>query len=277
MIQAVKFIFLILFAIGCYYFYLFLIKRKRSKIENLPTPQNWEEILLKNFSIIQFLPKDLKSELIKTMKVFLAEKKFHGCGIEITEEIKITIAAQACLLLLNKKHNYFPHLKNIFIYPHAFKSVQKEHAGYIETQKTVVRSGESWVRGPIVLSWHHSLHGSIHARDGQNVVFHEFAHQLDQEDGTSDGTPYLPDALSYKVWSKVMEKSFVQMTNEIMKNQKILIDEYGVTNSAEFFAVLTETFFENPEKLYKQNYELYDILKKYYSLDPVQWKKDQLQ
>lgn len=273
MFQSILFILTILFIAGAYYFYLFLINLKRTKIANLPTPKIWEEILNQNFVIIRYIPIELKNELLKLIKVFISEKNFHGCGIEITEEIKITIAAQACLLLLNKKHDYYPNLKNIFIYPHAFKSVQKEHLGYVETQNAVVRSGESWIRGPIVLSWHHSLHGSTNHKDGQNVVFHEFAHQLDQEDGLSNGTPDLPNALSYKIWSKVMEKSFVEMTSKIMKSQKTIIDEYGATNAAEFFAVLTETFFEKPEKIYSQKHELYELLKNYYGLDPIQWKK----
>lgn len=249
-----------------------MIKRNRTKIINTPTPESWEIILKDNLQAYQFLSQDFKNKLHDLMKVFIKEKNFQGCGISITEEIKVTIAAQACLLLLNKKHNYYPDLNNIFIYPSAFQSIQKEHLGYIVNHKKTTRSGESWVRGPIVLSWQDSLAGASNHQDGQNVVLHEFAHQLDQEDGRADGTPDLPPAMSYKTWARVMEKSFLQMAKLVSQNKKILLDEYGVTSPAEFFAVLTETFFEKPNQLNAQHHDLYELLKNYYGLDPIQWQ-----
>lgn len=257
-----------------YVFYKIYKNIKRKNIQKVETPKSWPIILQKNLSIYQNLNQETKEQLHQLIKVFIREKNFHGCGgLQLNEEIIVTIAAQACLLILNLKHDYYPHLKNIFIYPHAFRSIQKEHVGFIQNQKNVIRSGESWVYGPIVLSWSHALHGAKNSQDAQNVVYHEFAHQLDQQDGTSNGTPELPNAEDLKVWAHIMENGFQNLIKEVANNKKTLIDEYGATHPAEFFAVTTEIFFEKPNQLKKEHPDLYEIFKKYYKVDPALWHK----
>ena len=261
-----------------YYFMLFLFiviivyylikipkKRRRTKLYKKEFPQQWIAILETNFQLYKKLPSDLRRQLHGHMQIFLNEKNFVGYnGIVIDETIKLTIAAQACILLLNRKTNYYPHLTNILIYPNAF--THSDHEGNAHSG----RLGESWHRGPIVLSWQHSLKGGKNDTDGNNVVMHEFAHQLDQENGGSDGLPILQHN-NIQQWSAVLSKEFKTLKMKLKRRKKSLLDKYGATNPAEFFAVITEHFIEQPRQLKKTHPELYFELKKYYQLDPVDW------
>lgn len=242
-----------------------LKKRSRQKTFDLPFPDEYEQHIINNVQIYQHLPKSLQKQLQGHINVFLAEKYFEGHnGLEITDEIRVVIAAQACLLLLNRKTNYFPHLKTILVYPSAFRNPNAEqaHLGHL---------GESWVRGPVVLSWKDSEHGGINANDGKNVVIHEFAHQLDQEDGVSDGTPLLQPG-HIRTWGKVLGKEFKSLVIKAKCRRRAFFDHYGATNAAEFFAVITEHFFEQPKTFKRKHPDLYQELSKYYQLDPVTWE-----
>jgi Mlc titration factor MtfA (ptsG expression regulator) len=255
---------LIVVAVG-YYLIKIPKKRRRTRLYKAEFPQSWIEILDSNFQLYQKLPKDLRRQLHGHINIFLNEKNFVGYnGIEINITIKLTIAAQACILLLNRKTNYYPHLTNILIYPYAF--THSDQDGKIQTG----RLGESWQRGPIVLSWQHSLTGGKIDTDGKNVVMHEFAHQLDQENGDSDGLPILQHN-NIQQWSGVLSKEFKSLKLKLKMRRKSLLDKYGATNPAEFFAVITEHFIEQPRQLLKKHPELYQELKKYYQLDPVEW------
>lgn len=261
-----------------YYFILFLLivafilyiikipkNRRRTKLYICEFPNRWIEILEANFYLYKKLPKDLRRQLHGHIHIFLNEKNFVGYnGIIIDETIKLTIAAQACLLLLNRKTNYYPHLTNILVYPNAF--THSDHEGH----QHIGRLGESWLRGPIVLSWQHSLTGGKNDNDGNNVVMHEFAHQLDQENSGSDGLPILQHN-NIKQWSTVLSKEFKALKLKLKLRKKSLLNKYGATNPAEFFAVITEHFIEQPRQLQKKYPELYLELKKYYQIDPVDW------
>jgi hypothetical protein len=237
-------------------------------------PQEYIDILEKNFYLYNFLPKDIKTQLNGHINVFLHLKQFQGYNIEITTEIKVTIAAQACMLLLNKVSDYFPKLQTVEIYPEAFTSEMLSSDG---TYKKQTRSGESWSNGRVILSWSHSKQGISNFRDGNNVVMHEFAHRLDQSDNITDGIPtnHLKSGETYYVWRDVIYKEYQKHLKKLKKinkkNNKLLLTEYAGTNEAEFFAVATEFFFEKANKFKKSEPRLYELLKDFYNVDPSLW------
>ncbi len=241
-------------------------KRRRRRLYKQEFPKKWIEILNNHFALYRYLPDDLKRQLHGHIHIFIDEKNFVGYqGIEINDTIRVVIAAQACILLLNRKTNYYPHLGNILVYPNVFN-----HQTDDGNPQPLGRLGESWSRGPIVLSWLHSEQGAENAHDGHNVVMHEFAHQLDQENGPSDGLPIL-QYNNIQQWSSVLGKEFKALKLKLKLRNKSLLDKYGATNPAEFFAVITEHFFEQPKKMLKKHPELYQELKKYYQVDPIVW------
>jgi Mlc titration factor MtfA (ptsG expression regulator) len=251
--------------------YLRDIRRKRLMAR--PFPSGWEAIIARNVPLYARLPASLKHQLHGHIQVLLAEKHFEGCGgLEMTDEIKVTIAAQAGILLLNRKPRYYPGLASILVYPSTFLSESIQYLGdhvYIEEQ--AAHLGESWRRGALVLAWDSVKRGGIDVSDGQNVVLHEFAHQLDQEDGAADGAPILERGSLYAAWARILSKEYERLQATVRSGLETVMDEYGATNPAEFFAVATETFFEKPHAMKRRHPELYEALKGYYKLDPVEW------
>lgn len=201
----------------------------------------------------------------------MAEKNFEGCGgLTLDEEIKITIAAQACMLLLNRKSKCYPRLQTILVYPSTYVAGKK--GLFSQEDNESVRLGESWNTGVIVLAWDSVRKGGVNFDDGHNVTLHEFAHQLDQEDGSADGAPILGRMSAYSAWATVLSKEYEELKLKKEKGRKSLMDKYGATNPAEFFAVATETFFEKPEQLKEKHPELYDELHSFYNVNPENWK-----
>jgi len=253
----------------------FLRNRRRRKLREAPFPEEWCDVLRARMPYYRRLPGELQRALQAHINVFLAEKNFEGAGgLAMTDEIRVTIAAQACVLLLGQDEpEYYPTLKSIIVYPAAYVARYKsQFAGGLNMEGTGVRLGESWTRGSVVLSWRDVVSGAADVHDGKNVVFHEFAHQLDaQFGGEAQGAPILEDPKQYGCWSKVLGAEFARLRRELMTNQPHLIDAYGATNPAEFFAVVTEHFFEQPEDLRSEHPELYEQLKGYYRQDPVSW------
>jgi len=249
-----------------------LINRKRSKVKAQPFPKDWRYILKKNIPYFYSMPADLQLQLKQHVLVFLNEKEFYGFeGVEINDEIRVTIAAQACLLLLNRKTNYYPKLKSIYVYPEAFvtKHESSDAAGILQSKPRVL-SGESWELGKVILSWKHSKQGAVVFNDGHNVVIHEFAHQLDQETGVANGAPFLKRNFN-RCWSEVLSKEFKNLQAEARQGERSLLDHYGATNPAEFFAVASEVFFERPNEMKKQHSKLYDQLQSFYQVNPAVW------
>lgn len=250
-----------------------LQRYQRRKISRQPFPAAWRDILKKRMPYFRLLPADLQLQLKKHIQIFITEKAFIGCdGLEITDEIRVTIAAQACLLLLNRPVNYYPKLRQILVYPSAFivRGAQADAAGIVSEQQRVL-SGESWSQGRVILSWQDTLEGAANPADGHNVVIHEFAHQLDQEKGEATGAPLLSRSSDYQQWAGVMANEFSRLQHQAMTQQGTLFDHYGATNPAEFFAVITEVFFEQPQQLADQHPELYQQLSGFYRLNPLSW------
>jgi Mlc titration factor MtfA (ptsG expression regulator) len=251
---------------------------KRKRLLGRPFPPEWEEILEHNVALYRYLPEPLKKELKGHIKVFLGEKNFEGCGgLEITDEIRVTIAGQACILLLNRvKPTYYPTLYSILVYPSAYVAKQVTVEGMQHTEEMSVRGGESWTRGEVVLAWDFVRKAAIDLSFGHNVVLHEFAHQLDQEDGRADGAPILRKSTSYKTWAHVLSRDYEGLRRDALSGRHDIMDAYGATNPAEFFAVATETFFEKPKQMKLSHPELYEELKSYYGLDPLKWFEEGL-
>ena len=243
--------------------------RRRAELQSMPLSEEWEAIIEKNVPLYKRLPGELKEQLKGLVQVFLAEKKFEGCGgQEITDEVRVTIAAQGCMLLLNRKTRYFRKLKTILVYPHTYVA-RSQSGGGIDGPS--VRLGESWQNGPVVLSWNSVTGGTMNMTDGRNVVIHELAHQLDQEDGAADGAPILESRSCYRTWAEVLGEEYEGLRNKKKRRRRSVLNKYGATNPAEFFSVATEAFFEKSRQMRKKQPELYEELRDYYKVDPASW------
>ena len=245
--------------------------RRRRRLRAEPTPPRWLEILERNVPLYRRLEAEDQRELLGHMRVFLAEKHFEGCGgLEMTDEIRVTIAAQACILLLRRETNYYPRLITILVYPEAYvaRSLQPVGGGVMMEGESV-RLGEAWKEGVVVLSWDDVRRGASDPLDGHNVVLHEFAHQLDQQDGFADGVPILERRGQYVTWARVLGADYEQLRRDAELGRASVLDEYGATNPAEFFAVATECYFEKPEQLKLKHPALYEELRGFYQFDPL--------
>ncbi len=251
----------------------FLLEHKRRRVRARPFPSAWRAILRQRVPYVLLLPAELREQLEKHIQVFVAEKEFFGCdGLEITDEIRVTIAAQACLLILNRGTGYFPRLRQILVYPGAFivERLRAEPSGILQEQRQVL-SGESWSQGQVVLSWEDTLQGAAVIDDGRNVVIHEFAHQLDQEKGFANGAPFLRGRDRYERWSRVLGEEFARLRMQSAMLEPSLLNPYGATDPAEFFAVVTEVFFEQPQRMAAEHPALYEELRGLYRVDPLAW------
>jgi Mlc titration factor MtfA (ptsG expression regulator) len=244
-------------------------RRRRGAIRQRPFPAEWRAFIEKNVPYAACLSIKDQNELFGHVQVFLAEKRFEGCGgLQITDEIRVTVAAQACVLLLHRDTDYYPKLVSILIYPSTYLVPGSRTPDGLVADAPQARLGESWTRDLVVLAWDSVLAGAADVHDGHNVVLHEFAHQLDQASGAGDGAPILPHRSMYVAWARVLGHDYDQLVRETARNHRTLIDRYGATNAAEFFAVVTETFFEKPAQLRKTHPELYQQMKLFYRQDP---------
>ncbi|WP_339723331.1 M90 family metallopeptidase [uncultured Paraglaciecola sp.] len=247
---------------------------KRQRLRTQPLPPEYLAILQNEFPLYLRLPNELQNILAGHIQVFLDEKDIVGRdGLEITDRIRVLIAAQACLLILNRPGNYYPGFRSILVYPSTYVASSTRSDGMLHITDTSTRAGESWHRGPIVLAWDHVLQGARDSRDGRNVVMHEFAHKLDEENAAMDGLPLLPTAEQYQQWSQVLNAEFKVQQQKWAEGVDDVIDSYGATSPAEFFAVVTETFFEKPHQLERHHPQLYDQFKQCYMLDPKPWSQ----
>lgn len=240
-----------------------------------PFPEEWARLLENNIQVYRRLPMPLREQLRRLIKQFLHQKHFAGAGgLEMTDEIRVTIAAEACMLILNRPSGVYPKLRYIIVYPSAFivEHEEMDEAGVVDMEPRDLL-GESWHNGKVILAWDSVLHGGRNFVDGQNVVLHEFAHQLDSEDGAGDGAPLLGGGSSYRSWAGVLSEEFEELQEDSRRGRRSLMDHYGATDPAEFFAVATETFFEKPRQMAKYHTELFEVLKGYYRIDPREWQK----
>ncbi len=235
--------------------------------------EEWITLLKKNVPLYAQLPEELRLRLHERIAQFIATIRFEGCGgLELTEAMILTVAAQACLLVVHREGKPYPKLSAVYLYPTTFSSVSKRMDAHgIVTEGDVRRLGESSGWGTVVLAWDSVTQGARHMADGDNVTFHEFAHQLDHEDGRTDGAPALSSGAAYRTWSRVFQANYADFLQRTEAGTEKVLDPYGATNPAEFFAVATEIFFEKPTQLFNERPEMYAELKRYYHLDPREW------
>jgi len=246
---------------------------RRERIRRQPFPAAWRHVLRTRMPAFAALPNHLQLQLKKQVQLLLADIPFIGCaGLTITDEMRVLIAAQASLLLLNRPGAGFDRLRQVLVYPAAFvvQRTQADAAGLAhESRRTL--SGESWQQGQVVLSWADVIAGAANPGDGHNVVIHEFAHQLDQASGQANGAPWLGKAERYARWSQVLGHEFAALRQRLALGEPGLIDAYAAQDPAEFFAVASEHFFEQPAALQAAHPVLYAELAGYYRVDPKAW------
>ncbi|MRJ02301.1 MAG: zinc-dependent peptidase [Epsilonproteobacteria bacterium] len=255
-----------------YHLYLYLVTDGRYHLYKYrPFPQRYRDYLERWFPFYNLLPRELKRNFHACVLTFMEEKEFIGVGIEVDDYKKLLIAANACLLTAGRDRCEYKHVHTIILYPEAVVKREQIVTGYVVSEENRVLLGEAWQGGAVVLSWRDLILGDLNPRDGRNVGFHEFAHQLDMEDGFPDGTPELPWRL-YPLWSQVMEREYKKIERLYREGKRSVLDRYGITSPAEFFAVATEAFFEKPRRLKEEEPELYTLLELYYRVDPAQWE-----
>jgi len=250
-------------------------KRQRNRLASQKFPDNWLEIIKRNVPIYRLLSMADQKELQRHILVFIGEKRFEGCGgLNITDEIKVTIAAQACILLLHRKTDYYPGLSSILIYPRSYVAHSTRHlAGGVVAEGPEIRLGESWHHGSVVLSWDDVRRSAADIHDGHNVVLHEFAHQIDSSFAKGDSTLVLESTSTFIAWARILQKEYQKLQREVRRDSTTVLDKYGAINPAEFFAVATEYFFEKPKQLQRLHSDLYEELKRFYQQDPAQWEQ----
>jgi MtfA peptidase len=242
-----------------------------------PFPNKWLTLIQRHVVFFQKLSAGDRAELLGHIQVFLAEKRFEGCGgFAITDEVRVTIAAQACLLLLHRRTDYFPQLLTILVYPLSYMAEERRQVGdHVWEEGTVSRLGETGRRmGSLVLSWGAVKHGAADPSDGKNVVLHEFAHQLDFENDAADGVPGLTTREQQLAWAEVMRSEYASLRAADASGIPTLLDTYGATDPVEFFAVSVEAFFERPRALRAHHPKLYAELRTYFQQDPVEFSTE---
>jgi len=255
----------------------FLKERQRKRLKARPFPNEWLKIIKNNVAFFVRLSATDQGELLDYIQVFLAEKRFEGCaGLEITDEICVTIAAQACLLLLHRRTDYFPRLLTILVYPSTYLAEENRPVeGPVWEEGRHARLGETArTMGSMVLAWDAVKSGAADPSDGKNVVLHEFAHQLDYENFAADGAPALATREQQMSWREVMRTEFASLRAADDTGIPTLLDTYGATNPAEFFAVSVEAFFERPSALRGRHPKLYGELQRYFNQNPIDYSAE---
>lgn len=247
--------------------------RRRKKLTQAAFPSSWEEILRRNVVHYCMLEDTERARLHALIQVFIAEKHWEGAGgLELDDEIRVTISAQACLLILGLPHNYYRNVQSIIVYPSTVVPPQRKPGFFenpiapVDIEKPIV--GQAFLRGPVVIVWDAALRGARHPELGYNVIYHEFAHKLDMLDGAANGTPPLRNRAEYRDWIGICSREYQRLRRDAATGRESFLNVYGATSEAEFFAVATERFFDQPRLMIEQAPDLYRVLQEYYRQDP---------
>lgn len=243
---------------------------KRRRTARKPFPREWSDIAVRNVHHYRKLEGKYLLDLQKYIRIFIAEKRFEGCGgLEMTDEVRVTVAAQACLLLLGGASDYFPDLRTVLVYPDSYiAQVERRTPDNTIIEGDEHRSGEAWTLGTIVLSWKDVLAGGRSHREGRNLIFHEFAHQLDYELGATQGMMFYRENRDTMIWPRTILKAAEMHSINSRLGRPTVLDYYGNTNLAEFFAVSLEAFMERPRELRREYPEYFDQLREQLGFDP---------
>lgn len=248
-------------------------QRRRRIAWSRAFPSAWRTILRRNVPQVAALPADLQMRLKRQMQVFIDEKTFIGCaGQPITDEVRVTIAALACLPLLGRTRGFYPKLHSVLVYPGPFIVDRVRHQGPLQMQQRQVLSGESWGEGQVVLSWDDVLRDAATPDRGHNVAVHEFAHQLDQDKGLANGAPWQGGPRDRARWAATMQQAFDRLHQRLANGEADPLGDYASTEPAEFFAVASERFFCQPAALATAHPAVYAELRRYYVVDPLMWR-----
>lgn len=248
-------------------------KSRRNRLKSRPFPAEWLAVLERNVPLYLRLTEADREELRGHIQVFLAEKGFEGCnGMEISDEVRVTVASQACLLLLHREGGCFPAISSIVVYPGEYLAPWQEmDESGIVMEGEDQRSGEFAGNGALVLSWEDVLMSGVDDEGAYNVVIHEFAHQIDEEYGITGGGRFFGPREVRGMWRGVLEREYHRLQHAAAHRRQSLFDPYGAGNPAEFFAVVTECFFENPRPFKQQHPELYAEMARFFRQDPAAW------
>jgi MtfA peptidase len=248
--------------------------RRRKKIRALPFPSSWEEIVRRNVAHYCMLNAAERAHLRELIQVFIAEKNWESAGgLSLTDEIRVTISAQACLLLLGLPHDYYRNVESIIVYPSTVVPPPRQLGFFENTLAPIELSrpiiGQAFLQGPVIIIWDAALRDGRHPESGHNVIYHEFAHKLDMLDGLADGTPPLRDRAEYADWITICTSEYLHLRHDAERGKESFLRAYGAVNEAEFFAVATEQFFDQPRSMIENAPDLYRVLKEYYRQDPA--------
>lgn len=246
-------------------------EHRRRELLAQPFSEAWRGWLNANVWQYGLLTEADQNRLRDDLRVLIAEKDWEGGrGFAVTDKVRVTIAAQAALLLLGLKHDYFGDVETVIVYPASYVATERTWGpGGVLNETPTPRLGETSHRGPVIVSWADALAAGRGYASGRNVVLHEFAHRLDLRNGDVDGVPPLGNDRQYEEWSQVMSAEYENLVADAQEGRPTLLDQYGATNAGEFFAVATECFFETPHPLQHIHPRLYAVLRDFYRQDPA--------
>lgn len=247
--------------------------RRRRKLLAEPFPVRWGAVLARNVGHFPRLSPPEQARLRDTARILIAEKQWEGAGgLFVTEEMKVTIAASAALLLLGADHDYYARVASVVVYPDKFRTPVREDDWEDDGLSDDEADGQAVYRGPVILSWPDVIAEAPDPDCGNNIVLHEFAHQLDFVDRAADGTPPLADPALAARWRYVMTVAFEDHRRAVSKgDDETFFSEQAADNPAEFFADATEAFYCRPDDMRELHPEVYRLLAAYYRVDPAGW------
>lgn len=255
-------------ALSVFYLFFYQDWRRKRKLRQ-PFPEAWRQELNRSVPLYRKLSADLKSRLEQQVQLFLAEKTFYGCdGFEVDDRVRITVAGHACLLILARPFSDYDEVRSILVYPDVYRVQAPERDGMVVSVSDQIRAGEASSTGQVVLAWSECEEGAMHPEGEHNVILHEFAHQLDYLDGMADGAPPLYGQQAEE-WQHTMTKAYEDLRHSLRHHHQGWLDPYGATQPAEFFAVLTEAFYQKPQHLKETQPAVYAVLCEYYRVDPM--------
>lgn len=244
---------------------------KRRQILEEPFPEKWRDVIARRVTHWRWLDDDERSRLEDLVQVFVAEKHWEGCGgFDMADDVQATIAAQACLLILELDHDLYRGVESILVYPSTVTAPEQPMAaagGVVLVGGPMPILGEAAPGGPVLLVWDAVLEGARHPERGHNVVYHEFAHKLDMLGGGIDGMPPVHSREQYDRWVEVCTAEYDDLRRRAERGEKTFLDPYGGTNVGEFFAVATEYFFDKPVAMERGHAPLYEVLAGFYRQD----------
>ena len=251
-------------------FYLFFYRNwRRQRQLATPFPDQWRQLLHDHVPLYRRLAPDQQQRLEQHVQLFLAEKDYYGCdGFEVDDRVRVTIAGHACLLILARPFSDYDDIRSILVYPDVYRVQAEEDDGLVVSVDEEIRAGEASSRGQVVLAWAECEDDARYPDEPHNVILHEFAHQLDYLDGTADGAPPLSGHQADQ-WLRTMSEAYEHLQQSLQHETHSWLDPYGASQPAEFFAVLTEAFYQQPQELRASQPAVYSVLCDFYRIDPI--------